>query len=66
MNSKGLNLWNNKRIEIFIELIEKHQIDVMLLYEMNFKWIPSNIDKMENMVKRLGRETTIYTADSSS
>ena len=65
MNSKGLNLWNYEWMEMFIESIEKYQIDVMLLNETNVKWTLSNKDKMENVVKRLGRETTIYTADSS-
>ena len=49
MNSKGLNLWNYECVEMFIESIEKHQIDIMLLNETNVKWIPSNIDKMENL-----------------
>jgi len=51
---------------MFIESIEKYQIDVVLLNETNVKWTLSNKDKMENVVIRLGRETTIYAADSSS
>ena len=51
-------------MEMFITSINKHQIDIIILNETNIKWTPTNIDKMEQNLKRLGRETTFFVADS--
>ena len=66
INARGLDPSNNEKIERFIASIEQYQIDLMLVNEVNVKWIPANVDKMENRMKRLGRETAMHVADSKS
>ena len=39
---------------------------MILINEVNMKWTPSNLDKMENKMKQLGREATMFAADSTS
>jgi len=53
MNARGLDPSNNVKMEHFIESVDKYQIDMMLINEVNMKWTPSNLDKMENKMKRL-------------
>ena len=66
LNVKGINPWNEEKMEMFLTSIEEHQIDIMILNETNTKWNPANIDKMEQNLKRLGREIKTHTADSKS
>ena len=49
----------------FLESCQKYQIDAMLLNEVNAKWTPTNLDKIEQQIKRLGRESMICAADST-
>ena len=65
LNAKGLDPNNNLKIERFIKSIEKYQIDMMLLNEVNMKWTPSNIDKIERKLRKLGREIKVIPADST-
>ena len=64
LNPRGINPWNNYRMEMLIESCKKYQIDVLLLCETQVKWTANNIDKMENRLKQLGREILIIGADS--
>ena len=65
LNVKGLDPWKYEKMERFLESCEKYQIDAMLLNEVNVKWTSSNLDKMEQQIKRLGRESMISAADST-
>ena len=65
LNVKGLDPNNNLKIERFIKSIEKYQIDMMLLNEVNMKWTPSNIDKIERKLRKLGREIKVTPVDST-
>ena len=65
LNVKGLDPWKHEKMERFLESCQKHQIDVMLLNEVNVKWNPANLDKMEQQIKRLGRESMTCAADSA-
>ena len=47
LNVKGLDPWKYEKMERFIDSCQRIQIDVMMLNEVNVKWIPANIDKME-------------------
>ena len=51
LNPRGINPWNNYRMEMLIESCKKYQIDVLLLCETQVKWTANNIDKMENRLK---------------
>ena len=66
LNMKGLDLWNNERIEMFKMSVEKNDIDIMLLNEVNIKWNPLNVDKIEKNLRSLGQETAVYAADSTA
>ena len=44
---KGLDLWKYEKIERFIESINRNQIDITMLNEVNVKLNPANIDKIE-------------------
>ena len=65
LNIKGIDPKSIVKIERFIISIQKYQIDMMLLNEVNVKWTPVNIDRMEHRLKVLGRETKMITADST-
>lgn len=65
LNVKGLSPSNNEKIDRFIESIEKYQVDIMQINEVNVKWIPANLDKMKSKLKTLGREIVIKAADNS-
>ena len=66
LNVKGLDPWKYEKIERFIESSNQNQIDIMMVSEVNVKWNPVNLDRMEQQMKRLGREATVYAADSLS
>jgi len=66
LNMKGLDPWNNERIERFKMSVEKNDIDIMLLNEVNVKWNPLNVDKIEKNLRSLGRETAVYAVDSTT
>ena len=65
LNPRGVNPWNNYRMEMLIESCKKYQIDILLLCETQVKWTAQNIDKMEHRLKQLGREIMIIGADSN-
>ena len=65
VNVRGLDPKNEDKMHQFITSIEKYQIDMICLNEVNVKWTPANIDKFERKVKVLGRETMVTTADST-
>ena len=65
VNVRGLDPKNEDKMHQFITSIEKYQIDMICLNEVNAKWTPANIDKFERKVKVLGRETMVTTADST-
>ena len=64
LNPRGINPWNNYRMEMLLESYETYQIDVLLLCETQVKWTASNLDKIESCLKKLGREIFIIGADS--
>ena len=64
LNIKGCRMKNKNRINELRESIEKNQIDVALLSEPNTKWNTRNIDRLEQEMKNLGKETICLTADS--
>ena len=49
-----------------IEACQKYQIDIILLNKTNTKWTSVYLDKIEKVLKLLGRETIIIGANSSS
>jgi len=65
LNARGLDPSNNIKIERFIKSIQKYQIDIMLINEVNMKWTPANIDRMEQKLRVLGREIKVVPVDSS-
>ena len=65
LNIKGLDPKKIVKMERFINSIQKYQIDTMLLNEVNVKWAPANIDRIEQRLKVLGREISVITADST-
>ena len=46
------------------EAIHKYQVDVLLLNEIQLKWILVNEDKMNQELKQLGREMKAIGADT--
>ena len=65
LNVKGLSLKNNEKIERFMDSIERYQVDIMHLNEVNVKWTPTNLDTISLKLKKLGREIAIKAADNS-
>ena len=63
LNTKGLDPRKIKN-ERFISSIEKNQIDMMLLNEVNVKQTPVNVDTLEYKFKALGREISVIMVDS--
>ena len=66
LNVKGLDPQKCEKIERFIDLCYRIQIDVMSLNEVNLKQTPANADKIEQQMKRLGQETLAHVADDKS
>ena len=64
LNSKGLNLWNDYKMELFINSCKKKQIDAMLLSETQTKWTPHNIDRMQQRIHSISRNAVVIGADS--
>lgn len=65
LNPKGINPWNNYKIESFLTSCDKYQIDIALMQETQVKWTPANVDKMTSRLQRLGREVLVVGADSN-
>lgn len=65
LNARGLDPSNNIKIERFTKSIQKYQIDMMLINEVNMKWTPTNVDRMEQKLRVLGREIKVVPVDSS-
>jgi len=65
LNPKGINPWNNYKIESFLTSCDKYQIDIALMQETQVKWTPANVDKMTSSLQRLGREVLVVGADSN-
>ena len=51
INPRGINPWNNYRMEMLLESCKKYQIDILLLCETQVKWTASNLDKLESRLK---------------
>ena len=66
LNARGLDPSNNIKIERFTNSMQKYQIDMMLTNEVNMKWTPTNIDRMEQKLRVLGREIKVVPVDSSA
>ena len=64
LNPKGLNLWNDYKMDLFINSCKKKQIDVILLSETQIKWTPRNIDRMKQRIHSISRNAVVSGADS--
>ena len=47
LNPNGLNPWDEQKMNMFVQSCTKNQIDIALLNEMNVKWTPAILDKIE-------------------
>ena len=65
LNPQRINPWNNYKMQMLLESCEKYKVDVLLLNKTQVKWNPSNLDKMEQRMKILGREAKIFGNDSN-
>ena len=65
LNARGLDPSNNIKIERFTKSIQKYQIDMMLINKVNMKWTPTNVDRIEQKLRVLGREIKVVPVDSS-
>ena len=44
--------------------VEKHDVDVLLLNEVNAKWNTVNISRMERLIKKMNRAVTLIENNS--
>ena len=51
-------------MNVFEESIEKLDVDAIMLSKINLKCATPNASKMNQRMKRLGRETQAFIADS--
>ena len=47
LNPRGLDPWNDQKMNMFVTSCKQHQIDIALLNETNTKWTPALLDQME-------------------
>ena len=64
LNPNGLDPWNDYKMNLFINAIEKLEIDVVMISELNLKTTTANQDKMTQRMRKLGREMQVFMADS--
>ena len=64
LNPRGLNLWDDQKMTMYVQSYKKYQIDIALLNEKNLKWNLATIDKIEYKCKEIGREVWIKGGDS--
>ena len=64
MNVKGMNPWNQHRMNLLKEAIHKNDVDVVILNETQLKGTPANEDKFNREMKTLGREMHVIGADT--
>ena len=66
LNSRGLCPGQDNKIQMLIDSYNKYQINIILLYKTNIKWMTNYLDKMEKKIKSLGREIMLIGADTKS
>ena len=64
LNPHGFDPWNDYKMNLFQEAIERLNIDIILLNEINLKCNTINRNKMIQRMKKLGRETKLFISDS--
>ena len=55
---------NNQKTNRLIEVIKRCKVDAVLLNEINTKWKKASKGIIERMIKKIGREVKMKTADS--
>ena len=54
LNPNGFDLWNDYKMNLFQDAIERLNIDIMMLNEINLKCTTMNKNKMMQRMKKLG------------
>ena len=64
INARGCSPTSDRKINHLRDAVEKYDIDVLLLNEVNTKWNTVNISRMERIIKQINRSSILIENDS--